>query len=138
MSPPPAEATPAPACPRRSPQFPSGCNPRPPAPRRVPVTPAPLRSAPAPPSAAAAAGPDPPPGRMLGFARHPGQTNHRAAYGCPRRIAPTRDRLLEAALSGAAASKRRAASRLPVTPMAAPGEARWASGSPAETARRGW
>lgn len=43
------------------------------------------------------ASPDLPPGRMLGFARHPGQANQRAAYGRPRGISPTRHRLLEAA-----------------------------------------
>ncbi|CAN8194212.1 unnamed protein product [Coccothraustes coccothraustes] len=43
------------------------------------------------------AGPDLPPGRAPGFARHPGPANQRAACGRPRGLAPTRQRLLEAA-----------------------------------------
>lgn len=56
------------------------------------------------------ASPDLPPGRMLGFARHPGQANHRAAYGWPRGIPPTSHRLLEAA------PKRHRGSRAPWRP----------------------
>lgn len=91
-------------------------------------------------SAAAPQG-DPPPERPLGFARHSDLTNQRTAYGRQRGIPPIRYPLLEAASKRHRGSPAPWRPALPVTLMAAPaalGEARRASGFPAEAARCGW
>lgn len=59
--------------------------------------PPPLSAAALSPQPPLTAGPDPPPGRAPGFARHPGPANQRAACGRPRGLEPIRERLLAAA-----------------------------------------